>query len=61
VGEPKARLHFLRPEDYVAALALRLEAEDERFIGGLVPSGHASTHGYTDPLQAVMGPVARAS
>ena len=45
--------------DYVGALGLRLDAEDEAFIDGLVPAGHASTHGYTDPLYPVTGRVPR--
>jgi hypothetical protein len=45
--------------DYVGALPLRLDAEDETFIDGLVPAGHASTHGYTDPIYPVTGRVAR--
>jgi aryl-alcohol dehydrogenase-like predicted oxidoreductase len=48
-------------EDYVAAPALRLGAEDEAFIDGLVPPGHASTHGYTDPLYPVTGRVPRSA
>lgn len=47
--------------DYVGALALRLDAEDESFIDGLVPAGHASTHGYTDPLYPVNGRVPRSA
>ena len=45
--------------DYVGALALRLDADDEAFVDGLVPAGHASTHGYTDPLYPVTGRVPR--
>ena len=48
-------------EDYVAALALRLGAEDEAFIDSLVAPGHASTHGYTDPLYPVTGRVPRSA
>jgi aryl-alcohol dehydrogenase-like predicted oxidoreductase len=43
--------------DYMGALALRLGAEDEAFVDGLVPAGHASTHGYTDPIYPVKGRV----
>jgi aryl-alcohol dehydrogenase-like predicted oxidoreductase len=32
-------------QDYLGAPALRLSAEDEAFVDGLVPPGHASTHG----------------
>jgi aryl-alcohol dehydrogenase (NADP+) len=42
-------------DDYVGALELRLGAEDEAFIDGLVPAGHASTPGYTDPIYPVTG------
>ena len=45
--------------DYVAALSLRLTAEDEAFVDALVPAGHASTHGYTDPIYPVTGRAAR--
>ena len=45
--------------DYVAALPLKLNAEDEAFIDGLVPTGHASTPGYTDPMYPVTGRVAK--
>ena len=45
--------------DYVAALALQLDVDDEAFVDGLVPAGHASTHGYTDPLYPVTGRVAK--
>jgi aryl-alcohol dehydrogenase-like predicted oxidoreductase len=41
--------------DYVGALALTLSAEDEAFVDRLVPPGHASTHGYTDPIYPVTG------
>lgn len=42
-------------EAYVAALAVELDAEDEAFIDALVPRGHASTPGYTDPAFPVEG------
>ncbi|HRI18027.1 MAG TPA: aldo/keto reductase [Burkholderiaceae bacterium] len=48
-------------EDYVGALALTLDAHDEAFIDGLVPPGHASTHGYTDPLYPVTGRMPRSA
>ena len=44
-------------QDYLGAPALRLSAEDEAFVDGLVPPGHASTHGYTDPIYPVTGRV----
>lgn len=48
-------------DDYVGALAQKLSAEDEAFIDGLVPAGHASTHGYTDPAYPVRGRVPRSA
>jgi aryl-alcohol dehydrogenase-like predicted oxidoreductase len=42
-------------EEYLGALDHRLDGEDEAFVDGLVPPGHASTHGYTDPRYPVRG------
>jgi aryl-alcohol dehydrogenase (NADP+) len=42
-------------QDYVAALAVHVGAEDETFVDALVRPGHASTHGYTDPQYPVTG------
>ncbi len=46
--------------DYLGALPLQLDVDDEAFIDGLVPAGHASTHGYTDPIYPVTGRAAKA-
>jgi aryl-alcohol dehydrogenase-like predicted oxidoreductase len=46
-------------QDYLGALAHTLTAEDEAFVDGLVPPGHASTHGWTDPMYPVVGRVPR--
>lgn len=43
--------------DYVAALAVTLTTEDERWVDERVPPGHASTFGYTDPIYPVTGRV----
>lgn len=48
-------------QDYLGAPALRLTADDEAFVDALVPPGHASTHGYTDPIYPVTGRVMRGS
>jgi aryl-alcohol dehydrogenase-like predicted oxidoreductase len=45
--------------DYLGALAHTLNADDEAFVDGLVPPGHASTHGWTDPMYPVTGRVPR--
>ena len=47
--------------DYVGALSLTLGAEDEAFVDALVSPGHASTHGYTDPIYPVTGRVAKSA
>jgi aryl-alcohol dehydrogenase-like predicted oxidoreductase len=44
---------------YVPALDAVLDAEDEAFIDALVPPGHASTPGYTDPMYPIEGRVVR--
>jgi aryl-alcohol dehydrogenase (NADP+) len=58
IGGPRTLAQWL---DYLAALKLELTAEDETFIDALVPPGHASTHGYTDPIYPVTGRVPRAA
>ncbi|MGX7895363.1 aldo/keto reductase [Tsuneonella sp. HG222] len=40
---------------YVSALEVTLDAADETFADALVPPGHASTPGYTDPLYPIEG------
>jgi hypothetical protein len=34
---------------------VRLTAEDEAFVDGLVPPGYASTHGYNNPQYPLTG------
>lgn len=43
---------------YVATLELSLGDEDEAFVDSLVPPGHASTPGHTDPAYPVEGRMA---
>lgn len=45
--------------DYIAALDVRLTAEDEAFVDAQVPPGYASTHGYNDPVYPITGRVGR--
>lgn len=42
-------------EDYLPAAAYAFTAEDEAFVDSLVPSGHSSTPGYTDPAHPFFG------
>jgi aryl-alcohol dehydrogenase-like predicted oxidoreductase len=42
-------------EDYVAALAYRFTAEDEKLVDRLVPPGHPSSPGYNDPAYPIEG------
>lgn len=44
---------------YLDALEHPFTSEDEDFIDSLVPAGHASTPGYTDPRYPVAGRVSR--
>ncbi len=42
-------------DSYLPALDVKLGPEDEAFVDGLVPPGHASTPGYTDPAYPIEG------
>ena len=44
-------------EDYVAALGVRLTAEDEALVNRLVAAGHPSSPGYNDPAYPIEGRV----
>src|ERR1700761_324028 len=52
IAGPRTQAHW---DSYTDALTLQLGIEDERFVDGLVPPGHASTPGYTDPNYPVEG------
>ncbi|WP_175689947.1 aldo/keto reductase [Burkholderia anthina] len=52
IAGPRTEAHW---DSYVDALTLELGPDDERFVDALVPPGHASTHGYTDPGYPVEG------
>jgi aryl-alcohol dehydrogenase-like predicted oxidoreductase len=41
--------------DYLGSLTYQFTAEDEAVVDGLVPPGHLSTPGYTDPAEPVEG------
>jgi hypothetical protein len=57
--------HHRRPrteaqwDDYVGALGKPFTAEDEALIDRLVPPGHPSTPGSSDPAYPIEGRVAR--
>ena len=53
---PRTEEHL---EDYLAALAYRFDAEDEALIDRLVPAGHPSSPGYSDPHYPIEGRVPR--
>jgi aryl-alcohol dehydrogenase-like predicted oxidoreductase len=42
-------------DSYIDALSLELGPDDEAFVDSLVPPGHASTPGYTDPAYPIEG------
>ncbi len=46
-------------EDYVGALAFRLDAADEALIDRFVSPGHPSTPGYNDPSYPIEGRIPR--
>jgi aryl-alcohol dehydrogenase-like predicted oxidoreductase len=56
IGGPRTALQW---QDYLDAWALALTPQDEAFVSGLVPPGHASTPGYTDPAYPVAGRIPR--
>ena len=45
--------------EYLGALDHRFDADDATFVDRLVPPGHASTHGYNDPVYPLTGRVHR--
>jgi aryl-alcohol dehydrogenase-like predicted oxidoreductase len=42
-------------QDYLPAVDFQLSAEDEALVDALVPSGHPSTPGYSDPAYPLTG------
>ncbi|HET6632764.1 MAG TPA: aldo/keto reductase [Rhodanobacteraceae bacterium] len=54
IAGPRTEEHWA---GYVAALDVRLQPEDEAFVDSLVPPGHASTPGYSDPGYPIEGRV----
>jgi aryl-alcohol dehydrogenase-like predicted oxidoreductase len=54
IGGPRTMAQWL---DYLAALSVRIAAEDEALLDSWVPAGHAAVPGYTDPIYPVTGRV----
>jgi aryl-alcohol dehydrogenase-like predicted oxidoreductase len=52
IAGPRTEAHW---DSYMDALKVRLGNDDEKFIDSLVPPGHASTPGYTDPGYPIEG------
>ncbi len=46
---------LVQMEDYYPAVAIDITAEEESMVDSLVPPGHASTPGYTDPTYPFFG------
>jgi len=51
---PRTETHW---DNYIAALDVKLDGDDEAFINGLVTTGHASTLGFNDPSHPIEGRV----
>ena len=52
IAGPRTEAHW---DSYIEALKVQLGPDDETFVDSLVPPGHASTPGYTDPGYPVEG------
>ncbi|MBY4947643.1 aldo/keto reductase [Cupriavidus respiraculi] len=52
IAGPRTLAQF---EDYFGAINIALSPDEEAMVDGLVPPGHASTHGYTDPQYPFAG------
>ncbi len=52
IGGPKSLAQW---QQYLAALDAPFDADDEALVDAMVPAGHASTPGYTDPVYPVTG------
>lgn len=48
-------------DDYLGALYYRFGAEDEALVDALVPAGHPSTPGYSDPQYPIEGRLPRSA
>ena len=57
IGGPKTVAQW---QQYLDAMDVPFDAEDEALVAAMVPPGHASTPGYTDPAYPVTGRQPRA-
>ena len=57
IGGPKTVAQW---QQYLDAMDVPFDAEDEALVAAMVPAGHASTPGYTDPAYPVTGRQLRA-
>jgi aryl-alcohol dehydrogenase (NADP+) len=58
IGGPRTMEQWV---EYLGALDYRFTAEDEALVDSLVPAGHPSTPGYTDPAYPLEGRLPRSS
>ena len=56
IGGPRTLQQW---REYLSALDVQLDSQDEQFVDQLVPPGCASTYGYNDPQYPLTGRVAR--
>lgn len=56
IGGPRTLQQW---REYLSALDVQLDAQDEQRVDQLVPPGYASTYGYNDPQYPLTGRVAR--
>ena len=56
IGGPRTLAQW---QDYLAAMSVKLSAEDEAVVDHWVPQGYASTHGYNDPQYPLTGRIAK--
>ena len=58
IGGPRTLAQW---QEYLDAIGKPFDAQDEALVDSLVPAGHASTPGYTDPVYPVQGRWPRSS
>jgi aryl-alcohol dehydrogenase-like predicted oxidoreductase len=56
IAGPRTEAHW---DSYIDALNFEFGPDDEKLVDSLVPPGHASTPGYTDPAYPIEGRILR--